>query len=298
MASRTAKLHRPVVGLIGRRLAAATTPEAMRRVIRVASATMTPCLGVRHQPAGFGADVGGLRTTPKSGADSDRAVLFFHGGGYVFGSARMYRHLAGRIAKAAGVPVYQPDYRLAPEHPHPAAIDDGLGAYRAMLDRVAPERLVVGGDSAGGNLTLAVLQRARAEGLPMPAGAFLLSPWLDLRGALVGRANADTELLILPASVERATAFYAGDHDVADPAVSPILGSMEGLPPTLVQVATNELLYDDSTAFADAAAAAGVDVTVETEDDLWHVWQLMAPAVPEARASIASIASFVANRTA
>jgi acetyl esterase/lipase len=297
MVSRTAKLHRPVVKLIGRRLAAVSTPEAMRRVIGISTGALAPCLGVRHEPAGYGDDLDGLRTMPKSGADSDRAVLFFHGGGYVFGSARMYRHLVGRIAKAAGVPVYQPDYRLAPEHPHPAAVDDGLDAYRAMLDRVAPERLVVGGDSAGGNLTVAVLQRARSEGLPMPAGTFLLSPWLDLRGVPAERANVDTELLILPASVDRATAFYVGDRDVGDPAVSPILGPMEGLPPTLVQVASNELLYDDSAAFADVAAAAGVEVTLEVEDGLWHVWQLMAPVLPEARASIASIARFVTDRT-
>lgn len=296
MPSRIARLHMPVVKLIGRRLAAAETPKQVRRVIGVAGAILAPATGVRTEPLAVGG-VQGLRIEPKAGTPPDRTVLLFHGGGYVFGSARMYRGLAGRIAKVSGAAVEVPDYRLAPEHPHPAAVDDGLAAYRATLDRVAPDRLVVGGDSAGGGLTLAVLQAARREGLAMPSGMFLLSPWLDLRGDPVEREHSDTEMLIRPPIVERATRWYLGGRPPDEPAISPILGPMDGLPPTLVQVASKELLRDDSRAFVEAARAAGVEVTVEVADDLWHVWQLMAPAVPEARASIASIGRFVVGCT-
>jgi monoterpene epsilon-lactone hydrolase len=294
--SRIAKLHLPVVGLLGRRLAAAETPQGVRRIVGVAGATLAPARGVRTEPLPSGPN-GGRRVTPKVGAAGGRTVLMFHGGGYAFGSAKLYRGLAGRIAKAASATVDAPDYRLAPEHPHPAAVDDGLAAYRAAIERVPPRRMVVGGDSAGGGLTVAVLQAARDAGLPMPAGMFLLSPWLDLRGDPRERENAATEILILPPLVERATAWYTGEHTAEEPAISPILGSFSGLPPTLVQVSSSELLHPDSVAFVDRARAAGVDVTLEVEDGLWHAWQLMAPAVPEARASIASIGRFVVRRT-
>ncbi|MDW3214514.1 MAG: alpha/beta hydrolase [Ilumatobacteraceae bacterium] len=298
MASLPARLQRPVVRLIGRRLAAATTAERMRRVIGRANALLAPCLGVTTAPVELGGR-DGLRLTPSGSATPERAVLMFHGGGYVFGSPRMYRPLAGRVAKAASAAVYLPSYRLAPEHPHPAAVDDGLAAYRALIEQVPVERLAVGGDSAGGGLSVAVLQAARRAGLPMPACLVLLSPWLDLTGDGESHtANADSEILILPASVERATRFYRGDVAADDPAVSPLFGDLTGLPPTLVQVSRNELLFSDSDTFADRAGAAGVDVDLRVADDLWHVWHLMAPVVPEARASIAEIGEFVRRHAA
>lgn len=296
MPSRIAKLHRPVVKLIGRRLAAAESPEQVRRVIKVTGALLAPCRGVVDEPIGLDR-VTGLAVTPKSGATSGRTVLMFHGGGYVFGSPKMYRGLAGRIAKAAAATVYVPEYRLAPEHPHPAAIEDGLAAYRALIEQIPADHVVVGGDSAGGGLSLAVVQAARDAGLPLPAGMFLLSPWLDLRGPAVEHRNVDTELLIKPAIVDRASDWYRADRSADDPAISPILGGMAGLPPTLVQVTSSELLYGDSEAFVEQARAAGVDVTFEVADDLWHVWHLMAPALPEARASITSIGRFVVGCT-
>jgi monoterpene epsilon-lactone hydrolase len=296
MASRIARMHRPVVRRIGRDLAAASTPDQMRAVIDRANRLTAPCRGVTIDATTFGG-LNGLRVVPKRDRDSGRHMLMFHGGGYVFGSPTMYQALAGRIAKAAGATVHLPDYRLAPEHPHPAAIDDGLAAYRSMLARVPADRLVVGGDSAGGNLTIAVVQAARDDGLPMPAGAVLLSPWLDLRGAADDKFNAASEILILPAAVDRASSWYRGDHGADEPGVSPLVGSLDGLPPTLVQVSDSEILYTDSQDFAAAARAAGVDVRLEVEDDLWHVWQLMAPTVGEARRSIASIGRFIVERT-
>jgi epsilon-lactone hydrolase len=298
MASLAARFQRPVVRLIGRRLAAATTGEQMRRVIGRANALLAPCPGVTTEPFELGGR-GGLRVVPKAAPTPERAMLMFHGGGYVFGSPQMYRPLAGRIAKAAHTAVYVPTYRLAPEHPHPAAVEDGFSAYRAMLEHVPPERLAVGGDSAGGGLSVAVLQAARREGLPMPACLVLLSPWLDLTGGGDSHTtNADSEILILPASVERASRFYRGDVAADDPGVSPLFGDLSGLPPTLVQVSRNELLFSDSETFAERATAAGVEVDLRTVPDLWHVWHLMAPIVPEARASIAEIGEFVGRHSA
>lgn len=297
MAGLIARAHRPVARMIGRRLAAATTPERMRRTIERANALLLPCSGIIVEPTTF-AELGGLRVAPKRSASDDRAILMFHGGGYVFGSPRMYRGLAGRVAKAADASVHLPQYRLAPEHAHPAAVHDGLTAYRAMLDRHRAERIVVAGDSAGGGLTVATLQAARDEGLPMPAGMVLLSPWLDLTGGGQSyRANVGTEILILPPVVARAAGWYRGDHPADAPGVSPLFGELAGLPPALVQVSASELLYSDSESFASAARAVGVDVDLRVEADLWHVWQLMAPVVPEARASIAQIGRFVAERT-
>lgn len=270
----------------------------MRRVTGRANALLAPCVGVTTSPTVLGGRAG-LTVAPKASRGTERAVLMFHGGGYVFGSPKMYRALAGRIAKASSASVHLPSYRLAPEHPHPAAVEDGLAAYRALLEQVPAEQLAVGGDSAGGGLSVAVLQAAHREGLQMPACLVLLSPWLDLTGDGASHvANADTEILILPASVGRATAWYLGEHDAADPAVSPLFGDLSGLPPTLVQVSGNELLCSDSESFAARASAVGVDVELRVVDDLWHVWHLMAPIVPEARRSIAEIGEFVVRHTA
>ena len=214
----------------------------------------------------------------------------------MFGSPALYRHLAGRIAKAADAVVDLPQYRLAPEHPFPAATDDGLAAYRSVIERLPADRVVVAGDSAGGNLVLNVLQAARDAGLPMPAGLVLLSPWLDLSVDPASLPNAESEILILAPAIAQAIEWYRGELGADDPRVSPLHGSMDGLPPTLVQVSNSEALYHDSLAFVDAARAAGVEVSIEVEDGLWHDWQMQAPIVPEARHSIASIGRFVVAR--
>lgn len=295
MPSLAARVQRPVARLIGRRLANATTPERMRKVIGQANALLAPCTGITTGTSELGGREG-LVIAPKGSSDPARDVLVFHGGGYVFGSPKMYRALAGRIAKAADATVHVPSYRLAPEHPHPAAVDDGLAAYRALIERVPAERLAVGGDSAGGGLSVAVLQAAERAGLAMPACLVLISPWLDLTGTAVSHtSNVDTEILILPASVGRASGWYRGSYEADDPAVSPLFGELSGLPPTLVQVSGNELLYSDSESFTDRARAAGVDVDLRVVDDLWHVWHLMAPIVPEARSSITEIGQFIAR---
>lgn len=297
MPTLVARMHQPILRTIGRKMAAAETPEELRRIIARATRIPLRASKVVTSPATF-EHLGGLRVAPTAGAAGSRSILLFHGGGYVFGTAKQHRPLAGRIAKAADATVYVPEYRLAPEHPHPAAIDDGITAYRAMLERVPAHDLVVGGDSAGGGLTLAMLQRARDEGLPMPAGMVLISPWLDLSSS--GKSytsNVESDIVIRPASIDRATAWYCQDIATDDPRVSPLFADMSGLPPALVQVSAVELLYSDSDRFVDLAREAGVDVTFQIDSDMWHVWHLTAPLVTEARHSIAKIGDFVAATT-
>lgn len=223
------------------------------------------------------------------------ALLYLHGGGYTACSPRTHRELAGRIGRATRVRVYVPDYRLAPEHPFPAALDDARAAYDFMREQsgLSHQALAVAGDSAGGGLALALLLSLRDEGAALPACACLMSPWTDLAvtGASIGTmAHEDP---VCAVDHIRATAgLYAGKHDVRNPAVSPLYGDFTGLPPLLIQVGTRELILDDSTRVAERARAAGVDVTLEVEEGAIHVWQALSH-VPEALAATDRVSSFI-----
>jgi acetyl esterase/lipase len=297
MASIGARLHRPIVRWIGGQLAAADTPRKIRAVFnRTSCARLTPA-GTRVSDVSLGG-VSTLRVTAAPEPSPRRTIVMLHGGGYVFGTPRAYVALASRFARATGAVVYLPDYRLAPEAPYPAAGDDAIAAYRALLQRHQAESIAFVGDSAGGGLALATLQRARDEGLVLPGCAVLLSPWLDPSGSGASmRDNVASEILILPPTIARCARWYAADRDPAEPGISPLFGSPRGLPPILVQVSANEMLYSDSTRFVERASAAGVAVVAEVEPDLWHVWQLTAPTLREARRSIASAGRFVSAHT-
>ena len=297
MPSVVARATRPVVRVIGSRLAAAETPEQVRSVIGLVERTLLPARGATWAHTRFGS-VDGITVTPKDRPATGRTVLLFHGGGYVFGSSSMYRPLAARVATAADATVFVPDYRLAPEHPHPAATDDGMEVYRSVLQRVGADRLCVMGDSAGGGLTLATVQAARAEGLDGPSCLVLLSPWLDLTGdADSHRRNVDSELLIRPEAIGRCTRWYLGDTAADDPVVSPLFGELAGLPPMHVELSDDEILADDGIRLADLVRGTGGAVDLHVEHRLWHDWPLMAPIVPEARRSIRRIADFVIRHT-
>jgi epsilon-lactone hydrolase len=234
-----------------------------------------------------------------AGADDDRALLYLHGGAYTQGSVRSHRSFCGRLSVATETRVLALDYRLAPEHPHPAAVDDATTGYRWLLDEgFDPQRLVVAGDSAGGGLTAALLLALGAEGDPRPAGAVLLSPWVDLTlsGASMEERAAE-DLICSPGSLARSAAWYAGGEDPAGPLISPLFGDLTGLPPLLVLVGTAEVLLDDSLRFAAAADAVGVDLTLVVEEGLLHVWPLF-PGVPESDAAVAQIGEWVRKRTA
>lgn len=243
-------------------------------------------------------ELGGVpaeQVTPAE-ADTTRTVLYLHGGAYTLGSVGTHRSLCARIAVAAGCPVMSVDYRLAPEHPHPAALDDAQAALAALLDRVGdPARVVVAGDSAGGGLAAALLVAQRDAGDPLPAGAVLLSPWTDLTltaPSITARADADP-MLTAP-TLALSAARYAGDQ-LRSPLVSPLFADLAGLPPMLVIVGTAEILLDDATSFAERASASGVAVDLEVGEDLIHVYPVLA-GVPEADAAIERIGVWVRAR--
>jgi acetyl esterase/lipase len=223
-------------------------------------------------------------------------MLYLHGGGYHFGSIRLYRELAARLAVACGARVLLPEYRLAPEHPFPAAVDDALLVYRRLLEEGhAPERIVVAGDSAGGGLSLALALALKAAGEPLPAALVCLSPWTDLTCAGETMTTCADLDAMLPADVVRHYAVsYAAGCDVRDPLISPLYGDLSGLPPLLVQVGTDEVLLSDSLRLAERARAAGTSVQLDVWPEMWHVWHLFATAVPEARQAIDAIGRFVA----
>jgi monoterpene epsilon-lactone hydrolase len=232
------------------------------------------------------------------GSSQDAVLLYLHGGGYCIGSLNTHRAMAARLAHASRARVLNVDYRLAPEHPHPAAVEDAVAAYRWLLGTgVEPGQVVVGGDSAGGGLVVAMLLALRDGGHPMPAAGFCLSPWVDLAcGGGTYDTKADVDPMCTRDGLSEMAAAYAGDHDLRHPLVSPLHADLSGLPPLLIHVGTAEVLLDDAVVLAERARAAGVDVRLEAWDDLVHVFQAFAPMVPEAVEAIDGIGAFVQER--
>jgi epsilon-lactone hydrolase len=231
-------------------------------------------------------------------ARTSTTVVHFHGGGYCIGSARTARAWAAHVSAQAGCQVVVPDYRLAPEHAHPAALDDARAVIEALSGEVARGSMVVSGDSAGGGLTLSLMLAMRDEGLDLPAGCILMSPWLDLsrdRRAVPGLVRKD--VLLSPAWLDACAAAYAGESKLADPAVSPLLGTHAGLPPLLIQAGTDELLGPDSEALAASASAAGVDVTYTKWPRMWHDFVLQPGLLGAADSAVSQAAWFVGKVT-
>jgi acetyl esterase/lipase len=273
-------------------LAGATIPE-MRANMEAATGAMPDAPGIRYEAT----NASGV---PAEWARADEArdagaLLYFHGGGYCVGSVRTHRLLVGGLSRACGVPALSVDYRLAPEHPHPAAVDDGVAAYRHLLARgIAPERIALAGDSAGGGLTAAVLIALREGGLPMPAAGACISPWFDL--ALSGEtmtSKVDVDPMCKPDLLAPMAAAYVAGGDLRAPTVSPLYADLAGLPPLLVQVGTAETLLDDARRFARRAERQGVDATLEVWDDMIHVWHAFAMLLPEGQQAIDRIGGFV-----
>lgn len=240
------------------------------------------------------AGVSGEWITPKSASDN-AVLLYLHGGGYCVGSIDSHRPMVAHIARAANVRTLMIDYRLAPEHPFPAGLDDAVAAYEWLLEQgLAPDSIVIGGDSAGGGLTLATLLRSRDADLPMPSAAVLISPWLDLTASgesIVTCAEVDPTLA--PDRLGEYIDGYCGDTAVDHPLVSPLFADLASLPPLLIQVGTAEILLDDSTRLAHAAQRLEVEVALEVWEDMFHVWHYYAEWIPEAREAITQLADFV-----
>ncbi|HSM96132.1 MAG TPA: alpha/beta hydrolase [Rhizomicrobium sp.] len=239
-----------------------------------------------------------LRT---AGADESKAILYIHGGGFVGGVPGNHRPLTWRLADKVGVPVYAVDYRLAPEHPYPAGLDDCVAAYRGLLDKgIAASSIVIAGDSAGGNLTLTTALKLKALGLPQPAALAALSPATDIEGADFEsrESNAASDAMFSAAMFGSLTALYCPDADVNDPFISPYRGDVAGLPATLIHCSDAEMLRDDGVMMARKMQSAGVPVTLEVWPKVFHVWQVMADMLPEGRASIDKIAAFMTSELA
>lgn len=232
-------------------------------------------------------------TPPDS--STGQCLLYLHGGGYIVGSPATHRALAGRLARAAGVRAVVPDYRLAPENPHPAPLEDALAVYEHILaSGFAPESVVIGGDSAGGGLALATMINARDRGLPLPAAAICMSPWVDLEatGESVARC-ADSDPVVAPNHIRSFARMFLGGGDPRDPLAAPLHADLRGLPPLLIQVGDNETLLDDSRRLAAKADTAGVHVNLRVWPHMFHVWQLFASELDEGGAAIREAGDFV-----
>ncbi len=229
------------------------------------------------------------------GASQERVLLYLHGGGYVMCGVATHRDLIARLARAAGVRALGIDYRLAPEHPFPAAVEDAMAACRWIVSSgVDPARVIVAGDSAGGGLTLATLVALRDAGDPLPAGAICISPWVDLEGtgdSMTRKAEADP--FVTWQGLQFMARQYLRDTDPRTPLAAPLYADLRGLPPLLIQVGTAETLLDDSTRIAARAEAAGVTVSLDFWEDMIHGWHIFAPILPEGQQAIESIGTFI-----
>jgi acetyl esterase/lipase len=245
-------------------------------------------------------DVAGVRAEVVSARDTDPrvTVVHFHGGGYCVGSARTARSWAAHLSAHAGCRVVLPEYRLAPEHPYPAALDDARAVITALSEAADPRLLVVSGDSAGGGLALAALVRMRDEDLRLPAGCVLLSPWLDLarnRSALTRLVQRD--VMLSPGWLDACARAYADQAAWDDPLVSPLRAGHRGLPPLLIQAGTEELLAPDAELLAGGTRAAGVQVTYTRWPRMWHDFALEPGLLAAADSALAQTAWFIATVT-
>jgi monoterpene epsilon-lactone hydrolase len=242
-------------------------------------------------------DAGGVPAewVTAAGADSGRVLMYLHGGAYQVGSPALLRRMIALISAAAQVRVLSVGYRLAPEHPFPAAVDDALTAYRFLLKGgTDPAVIAIAGDSAGGGLTLATLVALRDAGDPLPAAAVAISPWTDLAltsESLVTRADAD--VMIKPDGIRESVATYLAGADPRHPYASPLYADLHGLPPVLIHVGDAEVILDDSTRFAAKARVAGVEVTLEIWDEMPHVWHAFAGLLPESDQAIERIGNWL-----
>lgn len=270
-------------------------PVAARRFMARSTGA---ALDVRSATAGW---PGGEVVTWPRAKPAAPVLLYLHGGGFIACSPETHRSLVGSLVRRVEGRAYVPRYRLAPEHPFPAALEDAKAAYRYLLDveGVSPSRLVVAGDSAGGGLALALVLAVRDAGWPRPAAVVTFSPWTDL-AATGSSLDENTERCAMFAgeTIRRAARFYVGDADPRTPYLSPLYGDYAGFPPLLMHVGTDEVLRDDTLRVAERAAAAGVPVELALFARVPHVWQFFAAVLPEARASLDAARSFILRHAA
>lgn len=270
--------------------------EVWRAGMEERATSFRPKEGVAFEPV----DAGGVPAEWVVPAKADdRVFIYFHGGGYCCGSIATHRVMASFLANAAGGRVLNVDYRLAPEHPYPAGLEDAISAYRWLLSQGLPaDRMAMGGDSAGGGLTLAALMSLRDAGDPLPAAAVLICPWTDL--TLSGDSiatGAEDELIARLPDLVRLKDWYLNGHDATDPMVSPLFADLAHLPPMLVHVGSADILVDDGRRIAARAEEAGVEVILDEWAEMVHVWHSMAPILPEGQQAIDHIGDYLRERT-
>jgi monoterpene epsilon-lactone hydrolase len=245
-------------------------------------------------------EINGIHVTCISPSDADPAkvILHLHGGGYVTGGLDTYQMMCILLAQTLKIKVLLPEYRLAPEHPFPAALDDALSIYHWLLAQgTQPGNIIISGDSAGGGLCLATVLSLRDDGEPLPAAVVCMSPWTDL--TLKSQSHitkAKTEVLLRKEVLREWALCYTEDANLTNPLVSPVHADFHGFPPMLIQVGSEEILLDDARMLADKAQADGVDVTLKIWDGLWHVWQALGDVIPENKKAFEEIGRFVQSR--
>ncbi|MEV4451130.1 MULTISPECIES: alpha/beta hydrolase [Streptomyces] len=278
---------------------ASRTPEELRAAFAAMMAGSPSPVGVTLTPSVLGGRPA-LEIEPEDGAIG-ATILYFHGGSWVFGSPATAQHITAALVRRTGARAVSLDYRLAPEHPFPAAIDDGVAAYRDLLEQGAPaERIMLAGDSAGGGLSIMAALAARDAGLPRPAGVVAFSPGLDATRSGESMTTKDgIDLLFTCQSLVRLGAHYLAGQDPRQPLLSPAVhADLTGLPPLLLQAGSNEVLLDDSTRLATRAAGAGVDVILDVTADVPHVFQSFTGSLDEADAALDRAGRFMLDRLA
>ena len=229
------------------------------------------------------------------GASDEKVILYLHGGGYVAGLLSMYHTLCGTLSEVSGMRVLLPEYRLAPEHPFPAALEDALSVYDWLLrEGYDAKKIIIAGDSAGGGLTLATTLAIRDEGHPLPAALICLSPWTDLTfSGASHETNAEKSVILYPPNLRPWAEAYLAFADPRTPHISPAFADLKNFPPILIQAGEEEILLDDARMVAERAQAAGVDVTLSVYEGMWHVWQTAGMLLPDARKAFEEIGEFV-----
>jgi len=270
----------------------------MRAGYEATGSSMPVAEGVAVEDVSLGG-VSGLKLTPDN-AEAGRTLLYFHGGGYVIGSPLSHRGMVSQIAKSMRATAYSMDYRMAPEVAFPAAVDDGLASYKALLDMgVDPAKLIISGDSAGGGLTMATAISVRDAGLALPAALAPISPWVNLANdGPTYRVKADTDPMVTKDGIDLMAATYLNGADAKTPLASPLGADLAGLPPMLIQVGSEEVLLSDSTMLAARAGAAKVDVTLEIWPDMVHVFHFFYPMLTDARTAIVRMANWAETQLA
>jgi acetyl esterase/lipase len=267
--------------------------ESARANLEMAGEVVRPIIHIDH----IGVLANGVPSewVIPAGMGSERVILYLHGGAYNAGSTRSHRALAANIAYAARARALTIDYRLAPEHPYPAALVDAFSAYKWLLELgIRSDQITVTGDSAGGGLTIALLVALRERRVPMPAAAVVLSPWTDLSASGESwQENAKADYMINGPKLKEAARLYLKDASPQTPLASPVYANLHGLPPLLIQVGSEEVLLSDSQRLAENARLSGVDVTLEVWEGMQHVWHFAASFVPEARQAIEKIGEFI-----